>query len=263
VQPYNMLKPSPFSFGPYTFNNGKVYSLNGIYASELFGAAFTEPDNKGTFLAPFVAGGLAYGAVFFDQANYRFLYDGGGSSTTLKVFPVNTSMAFDLNNVHKKMLTMKWGLGFDFWPDNWYAIFKNENSNDCFLYTINPNGNMTTTPVAAAMQPVLNSPGIHRSPDYLFSHSVRQMYYAADNKLYLYDMAADQSRVIYQFAEDENITALQLKDDAITLATYNGNAGGGAVYVLPLAGTGDISGNVYSKKYTGFGKIIQLVFKVG
>lgn len=263
VQPYNMIKPSIFQFGPYTFNNGKVYAINGIYASMLFGTAFTQPDNKGYSLAPFAAGGLSYGGIFFDQANYRFLYDGGQASTSLKVFPANTTMPFDLNNVRKKMLTMKAGMGWDLWPDNWYAIFKNENDDNCFLYTINANGNMTNTPVAAAVQPMLNSPDVHRSPDYLFPNTVRQMYYAADNKLYLYDMAANQSRIIYQFAAGENITALKLKDNAITLATYNGNPGGGAVYYLPLAATGDISGNMYSRKFTGFEKIVQLIFKVG
>lgn len=264
VQPYNMIKPSLLLRSPYTFNDGKVYSLNGIYASLLFGTAFTQPDNKGYYLAPFAAGcGFSYGGVFFDQANYRFLYDGGQTSTTLKAFPVNTSMAFDLNNVHKKMITMKAGMGWDLWPDSWYALFKNENNDDCFLYTINANGNMTNNPLASAAQPILNSPDVHRSPAYLFSNTVKQMYYAADNKLYVYDMAANQSRVIYQFAAEENITAMQLKDNIITLATYNGSADGGTVYYLPLAPTGDISDNMYSKKFTGFRKIVHLVFKVG
>lgn len=263
VDPYNMFKPSIFQYGPFTFNNGKVYALNGIYASLLFGTAYTKPDNKGYSVAPFAAGGLSYGAIFFDQANHRFLYDGGGTSTSLKVFPANNSMAFDLNNVQKKMLTMKPGMGWDLWPDNWYAIFKNENNDDCFLYTINANGDMTTTPIAAAMQPILSSPDIHHSPDYLFPNTVKQMYYAAGNKLYLYDMAANKSRVIYQFEAGEQITALKLKDNAITLATFDGNAGGGTVYFLPLATTGDISGNTYSQKFTGFEKIVQLAFKVG
>ncbi|HEY8389232.1 MAG TPA: PKD-like family lipoprotein, partial [Parasegetibacter sp.] len=184
VNPSNMIKPSPFNYGPYTFNNGKVYALNGTFASLLFGTAFTPPDNKGYYLAPYVAGGLGNGGVFFDQANYRFLYDGGAASTSLKVFPVNTSMAFDLNNVKKKMLIMKAGLGPAIWPSNWYAVFKNENNDSCFLYTINASGNMTTAPVAEAYQPILNSPDVHRSPTFLFSNSVKQMYYAADNKLY-------------------------------------------------------------------------------
>jgi len=263
VQPSNMYKPSPFNYGPFTFNNGKVYTLNGLFASNLFGTAFTPPDNKGCYLAPWAAGGLSYGGIFFDQANYRFLYDGGQTSTTLKTFPENTTMAFDLNNVRKKMLVMKAGMGPETWPSNWYALFKNEDDNDCFLYTINAGGNMTTTPVAQEYQPILNSPDIHRSPTYLFSNTVKQMYYAADNRLYIYDMAANQSRVIYEFAPGENVTAMQLRNNVITLATYNGNSGGGTVYFLPLASTGDISGNTYSKKFTGFEKIIQVVFKVG
>src|SRR5690606_679079 len=53
VQPYNMIRPSLLQPGPFTFNDGKVYALNGIYASLLFGTAFTAPDNKGYYLAPF------------------------------------------------------------------------------------------------------------------------------------------------------------------------------------------------------------------
>jgi hypothetical protein len=263
VQPYNMYKPTIFQFGPYTFNNGKIYSLNGIYASLLFGTAFTQPDNKGYSAAPFAAGGLSFGGIFFDQANYRFLYDGGQASTSLKTFPATPGMAFDMNNVRKRMITMKAGMGWDLWPDNWYAIFKNENNDSCFLYTVNANGDLANTPVAAAAQPMLKSPDVHRSPDFLFPNTVKQMYYAADNKLYLYDMAANQARVIHTFAAGENITALKLKDNVITLATYNGSAGGGTVYHLPLAATGDIIGNTWSKKFTGFEKIVQLIFKVG
>jgi len=265
VQPYNMYKPSIFSFGPYTFNNGKVYSLNGIYASTLFGAAFTQPDRLGYTAAPFVAGGLSFGAIFFDQANYRFIYDGGGTSTALKVWPANNTMAFDLNNVRKKMLTMKAGMGWNLWPDNWYAVFKNEADDSCFLYTINANGNLTTTPVAQAKQAILNSPNVQTSPDYLFSSTVKQMYYAAGNNLYVYDMAANQSRVVYTFPSGENVTALAWQDvtiNTITVATYS-SSGEGIVYDMPISSTGDISGNTYTRKSGGFKKIVSLVFKVG
>ena len=263
IQPQNMIKPSIFSFGPYTFSAGKIYQLNGIYASTLFGAAFTQPDGAGYEVAPYVAGGLSYGGIFFDQANHRFIYDGGGTSTALKTFPAASGMAYDLNNVNKKMLTMKAGMGWDLWPDNWYAVFKNEGDDSCFLYTVNANGDLTTTPVAEAKQPILNSPDIQKSPDYLFSSTVKQMYYAADNKLYVYDMPANQSRMIYQFAPGEMITAMQMQNNTITVATYNGSAGGGTVYDLPISSTGDISGNAYTRKNGGFEKIITLTFKVG
>jgi hypothetical protein len=263
VQPQNVSKPSIFSYGPFTFSAGKIYGMNSIYTSTLFGAAYTQPDDQGYTAAPYVAGGLSYGAIFFDQAHHRFMYDGGGTSTALKVFPPNNTMAYDLNKVNKKMLTMKAGMGWDLWPDNWYAVFKNEGDDSCFLYTVNANGNLTTTPVAAGLQAILNSPDVQRSPDYLFSATVKQMYYAADNKLYVYDMAANQSRVVYQFPAGEMITALQMQNNTITVATYNGSAGGGTVYDLPISSTGDISGNAYTRKNTGFEKIITLTFKVG
>jgi hypothetical protein len=263
IQPQNLSKPSIFSYGPYTFSAGKIYALNGIYASTLFGAAFTQPDSLGYTVAPYVAGGLSYGGIFFDQAHYRFIYDGGSTSTSLKVFPANNTMAFDLNKVKKKMLTMKAGMGWDLWPDNWYAVFKNEGDDSCFLYTVNANGDMSANPVAAAKQAILNSPNVQRSPDYLFSSTVKQMYYAADNQLYVYDMAANQSRVIYQFPSGEMITALQMQNNIITVATYNGSSGGGTVYDLPISSTGDISGNAYTRKNGGFEKIVCLTFKVG
>jgi len=263
IQPKGMIKPSIFSFGPYTFSGGKLYALNGIYASKLFGTAFTQPDALGYTVAPFAAGGLSFGGIFFDQANHRFLYDGGSTSTRLKAFPINTSMAFDMNSVQKTMVTMKAGLGWDLWPDNWYAIFKNDGDDSCFLYTVNANGDFVANPVAAGRQAILNSPDVQKSPDYLFSSTVKQMYYAADNKLYVYDMAANQSRVIYTFAAGENVTALQMMNNVITLATYNGTAGGGTVYYLPISSTGDITGNQYSQQFTGFDKIICLRFKVG
>jgi len=212
--------------------------MNSIYTSTLFGAAYTQPDDQGYTAAPYVAGGLSYGAIFFDQSHHRFMYDGGGTSTALKVFPPNNTMAYDLNKVDKKMVTMKAGMGWDLWPDNWYVVFKNEGDDSCFLYTVNANGNLTTTPVAAGMQAILNSPDVQRSPDYLFSSTVKQMYYAADNKL-------------------------QMQNNTITVATYNGSAGGGTVYDLPISSTGDISGNAYTRKNTGFEKIITLTFKVG
>lgn len=263
VQPYNMIKPSFYSYGPYALCGGKVHGLNGIFASKLFGAAFTQPDNLGYTAAPFAAGGSSFGAIFFDQANHRFLYDGGSTSTSLKAFPQNNTMAYDLNNVQKKMLTMKAGLGWELLPDNWYAVFKNETNDSCFLYTLNANGNFGSIPVAAGAQSILNSPDVHRSPDYLFPNTVKQMYYAADNRLYVYDMAANQSRVVYQFTEGENITALKLLNGVITVATYNGQPGGGTVYYLPVAATGDISGNTYSQKVEGFEKIISLTYKLG
>lgn len=263
VQPYTMSKPTIYAYGPYTLCGGKVYALNGLFASKLFGTSFTAPDNLDYKVAPFIAGGFSYGGVFFDQLNYRFLYDGGSTSTTLKTFPVNTSMAFDLNNVPKKMLTMKAGLGNILAPTNWYSVFKNQDNDSCFLYTLNPGGNQTTSPVAEAQQAILNSPDVQNSPDYLFSNTIKQMYYAAGNKLYLYDMVANASRVIYEFAAGEAITAMAMQNGVITLATYNGHAGGGAVYYLTVAATGDISGNTYSQLIPGFEKIVSLVYKVG
>lgn len=256
IAPQDVILPDNFS-PVYTFNAGKLYSLNAIYGATLFGAPFVQPDVLGYSLAPYVASGFAYGGIFFDQANYRFLYDGG--TTTLSAFPQDNTMAFDLNNVHKTILAMHAGLGDPGFPDNYYAVFRNLIDDSCFLYSFNTEGD----PVAMTTQPILNSPAVQRSVAYLFSNAVKQMYYAADNNLYVYDMAANRSRIIYTFAGGENVTDMKLSGSTIILATYNGSAGGGSVYFLPLSQTGDIQGNTYTQKMTGFDKIVNMAYKLG
>lgn len=241
----------------YTINGGQVYSLNAIYGAQLFGAQFQPADNKGESIAPFLASGWNYGSIFFDQANYRFLNDGG--STALSAFPGDTTMAFDMNNVHKTLLSMKAGLGNSTFPDNYYAVFKDIGDDSCFLYTLSP----SSDPVAQARQPILNSPGVGSSVDYLFSPTLQLMYYGSGNQLYVYDMVAGKSRVIYQFAGGENITAIQMSGNSVIVATYTGVAGGGSVYYLPLSATGDVQGGTYSNVFPGFEKIVNMVYKVG
>lgn len=236
----------------YTVNNGQVYALNALYGAQLFGAAFQQPDAKGATIAPFVAGGFGYGGIFFDQKNYRFLSDGGTQSLT--AFEKDTTMAFDLNNVHKKILTMKQGVS-----TYYNALFKNLDNDSAFLYTIDT----YYDPVAVNVQPVLNSPGVTGSPDWLFSTTLKQMYYASGNQLYVYDLTANQSRVVYTFGKDENVTALQIRSGNIIVATYNGQPGGGSVYTLPLSTTGDITNGTYTTLFTGFEKIVYLTYKVG
>ncbi|HEY0273223.1 MAG TPA: PKD-like family lipoprotein [Chitinophaga sp.] len=236
----------------YTVNNGQVYGMQAISGATLFGAAFQQPDAKGATIAPFVAGGFSYGGIFFDQRNYRFLND--GNSTSLATFPADNTMAFDMNNVHKTLLTMKQGVG-----GNYFAVFRNLDNDSTFLYELAPNGSI----VAVAQQPILNSPGISTSVDWQFSPTLKQLYYAQGNQLYVYDMVANQSRVVYQFAAGQQITALQLRSNTLVVATYTGTAGGGAVYYLPLSTTGDVQGGAYSQLFTGFEKIVYMTYKVG
>lgn len=236
----------------YTINNGTVYSMNALYGANLFGAAFQQPDAKGSVIAPFVAGGFGYGGIFFDQKNYRFLTDGG--TQALAAFPEDGTMAFDPNNVHKQMLTMKPGI-----TTYYQGLFKNLNNDSVFLYTIDSYGD----PFAVSMQPVLNSPGVAASPDWQFSTTLKLMYYASGNQLYVYDLTANQSRVVYTFGNGENVTALQMRSGNLIVATYNGQPGGGSVYTLPLATTGEIQGGTYTNLFTGFEKIVYLTYKVG
>lgn len=258
VQPGTVANPSYFT-SLYTVNAGQVYSMNAMYGATLFGAAYLQADNLGSVIAPWVTGGYVYGGIFFDQANYRFLND--GSTTSLYPFPASASAGggFDMNNVHKNMLTMQPGIGDPLDPNNVYAVFENINNDSCFLYSLNPYANV----VPLWQQPILNSPGVQNSVGFLFSPTVQQMYYSSGSQLYVYDMAANTSRVVYQFASGENITALQLMNNVIVAATYTGSTQGGSVYYLPVAPTGDIQGNNYSQKFTGFDKIINMVYKQG
>lgn len=248
IQPQHMnMDDSPDMI---TINAGKLYRRSYSKGQLLFSNVFAAPDNADYVFAPLNAATIYnsnyFIKLYFDTANHRFLAEQYQNST-LYAYSSDGSMEFDPNDVQKKLLAMAKGMAFQF---KVHALFKNYDNDDCFLYTF------SLLRPGSVVQ-VLDSPGIHNSPSYAFSTSQDQMYYAADNQIYLYDLVSNSSSVIYSFPAGENISSIQIEGaSTLIVSTYNGISG--AVYSFLLNSVGEIDGGTYNNQYTGFGKIIHM-----
>ena len=262
-----VLHPETIAWPPYSsticlVNDGGLYTQSPILGGNSFGDRL-RPARGDYDAAPFV-GGFAFGipTIIFDQKNYRFLFVPEFGESLASWGETDSTQAFDMNNVQKKLIVLDGGTNF---YNN--AIFRNLNNDSCFIYVIDPTGG---GPVANRWQPVLNSPDIGKADFFAMSQTVPQLYYAAGNKVYLYDIAANRSRLVYRFGDNEIVTALKmyyindgfdhpLNDARIIAATYDGVTG--RLYYFDLSGTGDIRGNSPGKAFTGFDRIVDLVYQ--
>lgn len=230
-----------------TINNGKLHRLFMDKGQSLFGPAYLAPDSRDYHLAPFTAN-TANTALYFDVLNHRFLSE-GYMAVALDTMYYYSDMAFDPRYVDKQILTMGLGPG----GTMGMALFKDNDDDDCWLYVFNY-GNP-----AYSLQ-LQNSPGLTKSPAYLFSKARNQFYFADGNTLYLYDISANAARAIYTFDAGETITTLTLPDQqTIAAATWNGSSG--KLFTIPLTGTGDVFNNTYAHRYDAFGKIVSIAYK--
>lgn len=224
-----------------TINNGKFYRRFYTKGQQFFADAFTASDGLDYYLAPYNAG------MFFDTLNHRFLQEKPNTSI-LEPLTSQPYYVFDPNNMRGlKVLAFQRAI-----YGKRTMLAKSNNSDSCFLYSF-----FGTNPIS--LSPVLNSPGVERSPSYAFTTTRNQMYYVIDNNLYLYDISAGSASVVYSFPEMENISLIQLQDDQnIILATFNGSTGN--IYFFSLDDTGSISNGTYTNQYTGFGKVVGMSY---
>ena len=209
---------------------------------------------------PYFMSGSRFYAVFYDNKNKRFL-NTDYNSRTLYTFGSFVGAAYDINNVGKTMIAGDTGPGGEY-----YLVMKDET--DYYFYTFIPKN---ASP-AGVKQLILNSPQIGKATTFASSTALKQMYYAAGNNLYVYDVLANASRMVYQFPAGTNIKDIEMykgkgwgkfKDPMFNLrlavATYNGTEG--ELYYFDLTSTGDFDNQTYSKKFGGFGDILQINYR--
>ncbi|MEO6681237.1 MAG: PKD-like family lipoprotein [Ginsengibacter sp.] len=219
---------------------------------------FAGPDGNYEAFPYFMSGSRFY-AVFYDNLNQRFL-NTDYNSRTLYTFANFVGAAYDLNNVGKTMIAGDTGPG-----NEYYLIMKDET--DYYFYTFIPKN---ASP-AGVKQPILNSPEIKIATSFASSTALKQMYYAAGKNLYVYDVLANNSRKVYEFPAGTNIKDVEmlkskgwgkadpLFNNRLVVATYNGTEG--ELYYFNLTSTGDIEGQTFFKKFSGFGDIVQINYR--
>ncbi|WP_205945207.1 PKD-like family lipoprotein [Pedobacter hiemivivus] len=245
----------------FIVNDGEVYATLTPNFGDVgkYSEKFSGPSN-GYNAFPYLISGSKFYTVFYDNLNKRFLQT-SYNDRTLNTFGTTVGAAYDLNNVGKTMIAGDKGAGSEY-----YAIMKDNNG--YYFYSIMP----AKASPAESMQPIKNSPDIELATSFSSSSVVKQIYYGAANKVYVYDILANASRLVYQFPENTKIKDLEMLknkawskvvdasfDKRLVVATYNGVEG--EVYYLDLSPTGDVTNNTYSKKIGGFGDIVQINYR--
>lgn len=94
------------------------------------------------------------------------------------------------------------------------------------------------------------------------SKRLDHIYFAVGNKIYRYDVPAEQLYDQYTFAAGENPTVIKSTStggsETLQIATYNGTAG--KLYYFDLQSTGAMPTEP-TKTFDGFGKVIDMVYK--
>lgn len=103
----------------------------------------------------------------------------------------------------------------------------------------------------------IDGPDINLATKFVTSSVQKQMYYAAGNKIYLYNILTNITQLIYSFPTGYVIKDMRKSGNTrIVVATNSGAAG--EVYYFDLTAVGDFVNNTHAKKYTGFGDILQI-----
>lgn len=245
----------------YIIDKGNVYATitPNFGAPGKYSERFAAPANDYVAFPYFMSGSKFY-AAFYDNKNKRFL-NTDYNSRTLYTFATFTGASYDVNNVGKTMIAGDTGPGSEY-----YLIMKD--GVVFYFYTFIPKN---ASP-AGINQPILNSPEIADARTFASSTALKQMYYAANNNLYVYDVLANASRLIYQFPIGTKIKDIEMYkgkgwgrfrdpmfNSRLAVATYNGTEG--ELYYFDLTSTGDVNNQTFSKKFGGFGDIVQINYR--
>lgn len=258
--------PLPFKTAPvFMMNTSKfeqfIVADGGLYV----GISGTNSDNVKPLTQRIPGNYDLFPGVFPSTFNLTYFYDNTTMrfmqmeilSRFLKYAPATTttSDSFDMANVGKKMIAYDRGvttLGDE--GIEWYYIM--EDSAGRYLMSITSDSNNSATGVNQKME---NSPEIGSATNFATSSILKQLYYTVDNKVYLYDMLAQSARLIYTFPGSyviKDIEMLRSTSKQLVIGVNNGTAG--EVYYFDINGQGQFSNNTYTKKFTGFGEIVQV-----
>lgn len=249
----------------YIVNNGGLYAaLAPLFVSVDEMGPFSDKISGDYDLFPYVITSTNQFACYFYDNKYKRFVKASYLSRDLTVASGNNANSFSMANVGKTMI------GCDYTAaGEYYCVMKDENG--YYLYSVTTN----KSPYAGIAQPFLNSPDIGKATSFAASSILKQLYYAAGNKIYLYDVLAKTAHQVYQFPDGYQIKDLKMykriylyfntspkdpmHDKRLVVAANKGNDG--EVFFFDLNSLGDISGNTYSHKFTGFGSISQISYR--
>lgn len=244
-------------------NDGHVHirRFGGFPPPVLYGSEIMLNGNINYKMAPYIAMGTfsasLYMAAMYETNSKRFIGlqgDPWGLDGNLVAFTAaNASAAYDPNNVGMDLVYM--GASRQTAVHN--AIMRS--GSDLYLLQLN-----LGLPQVATLKQKMNAADIANISAAVNSLQLDYIYYAAGNKIYMYEIGPNSSSVIYEFPAGENVTTLNVDPDRssgteLMATTWNGTTGN--AYQFTIATTGRFANNTYTGKYEGVGKVVYTKYK--
>ncbi|NLR79091.1 PKD-like family lipoprotein [Chitinophaga eiseniae] len=259
--------------GASAFSTLPAYSLNvlaseqllisegGLYGGISTGFGMTEAQalkpfsdryNGDYYLFPGLAASSFYTTYVYDNKYKRFMQTGYDTRTLL---PSAVNGSFDMGNVGKTAIGFDRGALDNAYPTGEYFFIMQDENNNRYVYSINKD--------APAMNQLIgNSPEIGTAKYFATASSLKQLYYATDSKIYLYDMIANSSELLYTFPAGYKIADIKIQRTGTARLVVAANKGtAGEVFYFELNVRGRLVNETFSKKFQGFGEIVQVGFK--
>lgn len=255
-------------YGPsdvYYINNGKLQadmgpdfggSMAGMYSQEFY---YASGDYN---LFPFLFNGNGAATIYFyDNLNGKFLQTGYNARTLTDV-PKHVTDSFDPSTVKKKAVAAM--LGYD---SNVYYVM--QDGSDYYIYTMIQYNAYKAG--ASQMVNLANAPDFSQARIFDSRSDQRFIYYAVDNKLYLYNLVTNSANLVLTLSTGDEIADIHVyktnmwqntTDDDFNKRIYiaSNRAGKGTVYQYGLLADGTLS-NSSEKVFEGFGQIVDIDYR--
>ncbi|QEH42460.1 PKD-like family lipoprotein [Chitinophaga sp. XS-30] len=189
--------------------------------------------------------------LFYDNKHKRFM-QASYLDRELTVASGSDAAAFNMGNVGMTMLASDYGVRGAY-SDEYYFVMQGADGR--YILSLS-----STTP--GMNQKIGNSPDIEQATSFTTSSVAKHLYYAANNKIYLYDMLANSSRPVFSFPASVQIADMKLlrsTSKRLVVATTDGQEG--KVHYFDLDNLGDVTGNAATNIFTGFGEIAHLSYR--
>ncbi|RXK58435.1 hypothetical protein ESA94_17515 [Lacibacter luteus] len=254
---------NPFQRMGVSVNNGKVHVnlVGGFPGIKKWGEALSTPDGGFDYdMATDIAGAASFSAtypiVMFDKKYKRFYSVG---TTRLASFPAAASTVFDMNNVGLDLLK----LDSSNVSGVWSAVMKDATTPYLLQFKTLATA---ADPVITTAKISMNAPGLTGTNVITASTLTPHIYYGAGNTITKYETTSNTTAMSFSFAAGETVTKLVYQKvvpgtGAARLVAVTWNGTESKVYYFTVSAVGDL-GATYTNVFTGFSKIVDLVYKV-
>lgn len=239
-------------------NNGKVHAnlVGGFPGTKKWGGILLTPEGTPNYtVAPYVVGGSTYSAIVHDNVGKRFL---SVATSGLQRFPTQASTEFDMNNTGMDLLFMDSAN-----VTRYYNAIMKDAAGLPWLLQFKAIVNTGETPVITLGKAQMNAPGAAQLTAAAGSTITPHVFYATGNKIMRHETTSNTTVEQHVFAGSEQVTSMKFKREPggvsqLAVATWDGTAG--RVYFFNVSNIGDLS--LAANPYTGFGKIVDIGYKV-